>query len=63
MIKKIQKILDDNYSDCIKTVTELSYDKDNKQSLCVSSKKFFGYDLIVEELKNENLCNPDVIHK
>lgn len=62
MIGKIQKILDENYSDCKKTITELSYDGDNRQSLCDLTKMFFGYDFIVKQLSNESLCSPDVIH-
>ena len=62
MVSKIRKILDNNYINCIKTVTELSYDDSNKQSLCISEKKFYGYDDIVKQLNNESLSSTDIIH-
>lgn len=62
MISKVHKIFDENYNDCIKTVTILSFDDNNKESLCTSEKKFLGYDNIVRRFNNESLCSSDIIH-
>lgn len=64
MIKDIEKLFEENFQEHKKTVTSLSLDDENGESLCNADKEFFDYDNIVREVyKNQNpLKSPDSIH-
>jgi len=63
MIDLIKGIFEDNFTDYKKTLTQLSYDKDNKESLCNNNGSlYFDYDKIAEKYYENVPATPDIIH-
>ena len=64
MIDRLKQIFDTKYSDCKNTLQKISYDKNNKESLCNNdSILFFDYDAIAEDnYSGDTAASPDVIY-